>query len=119
MRSMHCWGVVSFTALLLAILLSPDAALSDDESPAILHLAFRDHIVTIESSPQGTRYSVHTSSGTLLSENLTDDQLEAAHPKMHSDIHASYASDPSENLIWAGQSENRFEAAEDAILKLE
>ena len=107
-------GIVSFAALLLAILVSSHADSSDDETLAIVHLAFRDHIVTITSSPRGLRYSVSTTSGTLLGEDLTEDQLLAAHPKLHSHIRSSYASDESGSFIWAGQSESLIEPAADA-----
>ncbi len=112
---MHHRGIPSFSALLLAISVSAHADPADDEALAIAHLAFRDHIVTITSSPRGPRYSVRTTSGTLLSENLTEDQLLAAHPKLHSHIRSSYASDESGNFIWAGQSESLIEPAADAV----
>ena len=108
-------GIASFTALLLAILLSTHAALADDEALSIVHLAFRDHIVTINSSPQGIRYSVRTTSGTLLSEDLTEEQLLAAHPELHSHIRSSYASDESGRFIWAGRNDSQVEPAVDAI----
>ena len=107
-------GIASFAALLLATLLSTHAALADDEALSIVHLAFRDHIVTIRSSPQGIRYSVRTTSGTLLSEDLTEEQLLAAHPELHSHIRSSYASDESGSFIWAGRSESLIEPAVDS-----
>ena len=109
-------GIVSVTALLLATLLLTHAALADNEAPSIVQLAFRDHIVTISSSPDGPQYSVRTTSGTLLNENLTDEQLLAAHPKLHSQIHSSYASDESGSFIWAARSESQIEPAGDAII---
>jgi hypothetical protein len=111
---MRHFGSVSFAALLLAISFSTHADSSDDEALAIAHLAFRDHIVTITSSPRGLRYSVRTTSGTLLGESLTEDQLLAAHPELHSRIRSSYASDESGSFIWAGRSESLIEPAADA-----
>ena len=108
---MRHMGIVSLTALLLVPLLSPHAAPADDEAFSIVHLAFRDHIVTIRSSHEGPRYSVRTSSGRLLSENLADEQLLAAHPKLHSHIRSSYASDESGSFVWAGRSESQAEPA--------
>ncbi len=108
-------GIASFTALLLAILLSTDSTLADDEALSIVHLAFRDHIVTIRSFPQGIHYSVRTTSGTLLSEDLSDEQLLAAYPELHSQIRSSYASDESGGFIWAGRSKSQVEPAVDAI----
>ena len=112
---MHHLGIVSVTALLLATLLSTHAAIADDEAPSIVQLAFRDHIVTISSSSGGPQYTVRTTSGTLLSENLTDEQLLAAHPKLHFHIRSSYASNESGSFIWAGRSESQIEPAGDAI----
>jgi len=111
---MRYLGSVSFAALLLAILAFTQAGSADDEALSIVHLAFRDHVVTITSSPQGPRYSVRTTSGTLLSEGLTEDQLLAAHPKLHSHIRSSVASDESGSFIWAGRSESLIEPAADA-----
>ncbi len=108
-------GIVSFAALLSAILFSSHADAAEDEALPIVHLAFRDYIVTITSPPQGPRYSVRTASGKLLSENLSEDRLRAAHPKLHSDIQSSVASDGSGSLIWAGRSESLIEPALDAV----
>jgi hypothetical protein len=107
-------GIVSFAILLLAVSTFAHADSADDEALSIVHLAFRDHIVTITSSPRGPRYSVRTTSGTLLSEDLTEDQILAAHPKLHSHIRSSYASDESGSFIWAGRSEGLIEPAVDA-----
>jgi hypothetical protein len=108
-------GIVSFATLLLAILVSTQAGSAEDEALPIVHLAFRDRIVTITSPPQGNRYSVRTTSGTLLSKDLTEDQLLAAHPKLHSDIRSSHASDASGKFIWAGRSDSLIEPALDAF----
>jgi hypothetical protein len=107
-------GIVFLAVLLLAISTSTHADSADDEALSIVHLAFRDHIVTITSSPRGLRYSVRTTSGTLLSEDLTEDRLLAAHPKLHSHIRSSYANDESGSFIWAGRSESLIEPAVDA-----
>ena len=112
---MRYLGSVSLAALLLAISAFTQAGSADDEALSIVHLAFRDHVVTITSSPQGPRYSVRTTSGTLLSEDLTDDQLLAEHPKLHSHIRSSVASDESGSFIWAGRSESLIEPAADAV----
>ncbi len=108
-------GMLCFAALLLAIPVFAHADSADDEALSIVHLAFRDHTVTITASPQGPRYSVRTTSGTLLSEDLTEDRLLAAHPRLHSLIRSSYASDQSGGFIWAGRSEGLIEPAVDAV----
>ena len=107
--------IVSCAAVLSAILASSHADSAENEALPIVHLAFRDYLVSIASAPQGPRYSVRTTSGKLLSEDLSEDQLLAAHPKLHSDIQSSYATDGSERLIWAGRSQSLIEPALDAI----
>ena len=106
-------GIVAFAVLLLALTTSAQADPADDEALSIVELAFRDHIVTIASSPQGPLFSVRTTSGEILSEKLTEDQLLAAHPKLHSHIRSSYASDGSGSFIWAGREESLIEPAAD------
>lgn len=108
-------GGISLAVLLLAISTFSQVGSADDEAPSIVHLAFRDHVVTITSSPQGPRYSVRTTSGALLSEDLSEDQLLAAHPKLHSQIRSSVASDDSGSFIWAGRSESLIEPPADAV----
>jgi hypothetical protein len=107
--------IVCLAVLLLAIPTSSQAESPDDEALAIAHLAFRDQIVTISSSPRGLRYSVRTTSGKLISEDLTEDQLLAAHPKLHSHIRSSQASDGSGSFIWAGRSEDLIAPAANAV----
>ncbi len=112
---MRTLGIVSFTALLSAILLSTHAAVADDEAPVIAHLAFREYFVTIKSSAEGPQYSVRTRSGTILSDDLTDEQLLAAHPKLHSHIRASHAAVESGSFTWAGRSESLIEPVAEPI----
>jgi hypothetical protein len=91
----------------------PDSSFADDSALPIVKLAFRDHIVTISSTAQGLRYSVRTSSGALLSENLTEQELLAAHPQLHSHIRSGYANDAPGSYIWAGSDEFSTEQPED------
>jgi len=95
------------------------AALADDETLSIVKLAFRDHTVTISSSPEGLRYTVRDRSGTLLGENLTEQELFAAHPKLHSQIRSSYADDGTGSFIWAGRDESLIEPPEDSSIENE
>ena len=103
MRYRH---VGSLAALALAVLLFTHASVADDETPAIVHLEFRDHLVTIRSSPQGPLYSVRTRSGEMLDENLSEEQLLAAHPKLSMRIRSGHAGDESGSYIWAGRDES-------------
>jgi len=93
------------------------AALADDDTLSIVKLAFRDHIVTISSSPEGLRYTVRNRSGTLLSENLTEQELLAAHPKLHSQIRSGYADDATGSFIWAGRDESLIEPPPDSSIE--
>ncbi len=95
------------------------AALADDDTLSIVKLAFRDHTVTISSSPEGLRYTVRDRSGTLLGENLTEQELLAAHPKLHSQIRSSYADDGAGSFIWAGRDESLIEPPEDSSIENE
>ena len=95
------------------------ASFADDETLSIVELAFRDHRVTISSSPEGLRYTVRDRSGTLLSENLSEQELLAAHPKLHSQIRSGYADDATGSFIWAGSDESVIAPPEDASLENE
>ncbi len=108
-----------FLAFVLWTWAFPAASLADDETLSIVKLAFRDHTVTISSSPEGLRYSVCDSSGTPLSENLTEQELLAAHPKLHSQIRSGYADDATGSFIWAGRNESLIEQPEDSSIEEE
>jgi hypothetical protein len=90
--------------MFLALFLPLQTAPAGDDGVSIVHLAFADHIVTISSSPQGSLFSVRMTSGALVDENLTEDQLLAGYPELYDDIRSSYASDEAGNLMWAGRS---------------
>ena len=98
--------VSSLAALALAASLFTPASVADEQAPSIVQLAFRDHIVTISSSPQGPLYSVRTLSGEILDENLSDEEFLAAHPKLSTRIRSGYAGDDSGSFIWAGRDES-------------
>jgi len=85
------------------------AAVADDGAISIVHLAMRDHVVTISSSPDGPRYSVRARSGTLLSENLTDRELLASYPQLYLRINSGFANEDSGSFIWAGRDEELIE----------
>ena len=93
----------------------PAGSLADDDTLSIVKLAFRDHTVTISSSPEGLRYTVCDSAETPLSENLTEQELLAAHPKLHSQIRSGHAGDANGSFIWAGRDESLTEQS--AVVK--
>ncbi len=110
---MRYWIIDSFMTCVLTVALLTHASFADEEALSIVRLAFRDHIVTISSSPQGLLYSVRTSSGAALGENLNDQELLAAHPQLYSLIRTGYASDDSGSFIWAGRDESLIEPKAD------
>jgi hypothetical protein len=116
---MRNWLAHFFLVFVFCTWAFPGASLADDDSLSIVKLAFRDHIVTISSSPEGIRYSVRNRSGALLSENLTEQELLAAHPKLHSQIRSGYADDPTGSFIWAGRDESLIEQPEGSSIEEE
>jgi hypothetical protein len=116
---MRNWLAHFFLAFAFCTWVFPGASLADDDSLSIVKLAFRDHIVTISSSPESIRYSVRNNSGALLSENLTEQELLAAHPKLHSQIRSGYANDATGSFIWAGRDESLIEQPEDSSIEEE
>jgi len=97
----------SFVAFALAVAaplgIVSHAALADEGGPAIVHLAMRDHLVTISASPDGPRYSIRDRSGNLLSADISDEELLASYPQLYQRINSGVAGDDSESFIWAGQ----------------
>jgi hypothetical protein len=117
--TMRNWLAHFFLAFAFCSWVFPAASLADDETLSIVKLAFRDHTVTISSSPEGLRYSVCDSSDALLSENLTEQELLAAHPKLHSQIRSGHAGDASGTFIWAGRDEALIEQPQDSSIENE
>ena len=116
---MRNWIACFFLAFAFSTWAFPGAALADDDTLSIVKLAFRDQIVTISSSAEGLRYTVRDSSGALLGEDLTEQELLAAHPKLHSQIQSGYASDADGSFIWAGRDESLVEQPEDPSIENE
>ena len=109
-------------SLIIGVLVVPIAvndSRSDEETPTIAHLAFRDHVVTISSSAGGPLYTVRTHSGALVSEKLSDEQMLAAHPELHQRIRAGDASDDDGSFIWAGSDQPRVIEAPESEDELE
>jgi hypothetical protein len=114
---MRNWLAYFFLAFAFCSWAFPAASLADNDTLSIVKLAFRDHTVTISSSPEGIRYSVRDSSGALLSEDLTEHELLAAHPKLHSQIRSGHAGDASGSFIWAGRDESLIEQPQDSSIE--
>jgi len=59
--------------------------------PVIGYIERRDRTITIKSSPKGPVYSVKTSEGKVLFENLSAEQLRAQAPELHEFIKSAVA----------------------------
>src|SRR5262245_1273563 len=57
----------------------------------IVHLETQDKFVTIQSGPEGLVYRVQAKDGTVLHENLSEEQLKAQAPEMHDLIKTAVA----------------------------
>jgi hypothetical protein len=71
----------------------------ESDSPIIGYLEKRRQTITIKSGPQGTLYSIKTTEGTTLFENLTTDQLRAAAPELHELIRTAVAADSEKGSV--------------------
>ncbi len=60
--------------------------------PIIGHLEKQDRSITIKSGPNSTLYSVRTTNGKILFDNVSIEQLRAQAPELHEFIKASVAS---------------------------
>ena len=109
---------VAFGLVLAAFIgIVSHAALADESAPAIVHLAMRDHLVTISASPDGPRYSIRDRSGNLLSADLTDRELLASYPQLHRRINSGYAGEDSGSFVWAGRDEALIEPPVDSVVE--
>ena len=113
---MHRWLAHLILAFAMVSWPFPGPSLADGDGVPIVKLALRDHLVTISSAAQGLRYSVLTPSGELLSENLTEQELLAAHPQIFERIRSGYADGGSGSFIWAGSDESMTEPSEESSI---
>ena len=76
-------------SLLIAIVLTGPEPLTVPLEPVvagqqvIVHLASRDHVVSITASPDGPRYTAKTREGVLLATGLTLQELQEQHPDVY------------------------------------
>jgi hypothetical protein len=76
-------------SLLIAIVLTGPQLLTVplqpimDGRPVIVHLASRDHVVSITTGPDGPRYTAKTRDGVLLATGLTLQELQEQHPDVY------------------------------------
>ena len=64
---------------------------------SIVHLETQDKFVTIQSGAEGLVYQVQAKDGTLLHENLSEEQLKAQAPEMHDLIKTAVAGGDSKD----------------------
>jgi hypothetical protein len=76
-------------ALLIAIVLAGPPPLKVplqpvvDGRPVIVHLASRDHVVSITTGPNGPLYSAKTKEGVQIATGLSLQQLQQQHPEVY------------------------------------
>ena len=58
--------------------------------PVICYLEKKDRSITVKAGPKGTLYSVKTSDGKVLCDNVSLDQLRAQAPELHDFIKSAY-----------------------------
>src|SRR5215510_10257717 len=62
---------------------SPVVAKSVADYPVIGYIEKQGKVITIKAGPKGTLYSLKTTDGKVLSENLSAEQLRAQAPELH------------------------------------
>jgi hypothetical protein len=78
---------------------APSAVAAEDKASKVETLTVigyvqkRDRVITIKSGPKGVVYSVATTDGKILFENLTAQQLQARAPELHEFFKGSLAGD--------------------------
>jgi len=89
---------IRFVAVLLACSLAVPAG---GDEPVVVHLAFRDHLVSVHSG-QETLYTVRERNGEILSANVDGAQLLATYPELHERLSTAVAGPDSGGFNWAG-----------------
>jgi hypothetical protein len=74
------------------------AARAKADYPVITYLEGRDRVITIKNGPKGPLYSVRTSDGKVLCENLSKEQLSAKAPDLGEFLNNAVAGPPGSRL---------------------
>ena len=70
--------------------------------PSLGSLVLRDHIVVVEQTSDGLRYTIEGRDGSLVAENLTRDELESLAPGALRHLETGTALDARVD-VWAGR----------------
>lgn len=97
--------VVALLIILGNILFS--TAINAEEPDTITRLVMRDRIVVITNGKDGLKYSVKMKDGTVLSANLSENELAQKHPDVYEQVRPAYANDKNTPslLMWVGDLE--------------
>lgn len=89
-----------FAALLLSVALAAAGcgAVGTRVNPSLGSIVTRDHVVLVEQTPDGVRYSLETRSGDLVAENLTREELAAFDPRAAESLEQGTALDARVDL---------------------
>ncbi|MFQ4146450.1 hypothetical protein [Chlorogloeopsis sp. ULAP02] len=104
---MRSYPVVALLMLLGNLLFS--TAISAEEPVTITSLELRDRIVVITNGKDELKYSVKMKDGTMLSANLSEDELAQQHPDIYDQVRPAYANDKNTPglLMWVGDLEGK------------
>lgn len=82
-------------------------AINAEEPDTITRLVMRDRIVVITNGKDGLKYSVKMKDGTVLSANLSENELAQKHPDVYEQVRPAYANDKNTPslLMWVGDLE--------------
>ncbi|MEM8807594.1 MAG: hypothetical protein AAGF01_16365 [Cyanobacteria bacterium P01_G01_bin.38] len=74
------------------------------ETTPLTQLVFRDKTVLISASAEGIQYSLRLADGTVVADNLSEDQLAAQYPDLHNQVQTLIAGSNADNdvMIWGG-----------------
>ncbi len=79
--------------LVLAAQILFSTAIRAEEPATITRLVMRDRVIIITNAQDGVKYSVKTKDGSVLSANLTEDELAQKHPDVYEQVRPAYAGD--------------------------
>ena len=80
---------------------------AEKPNPPIVHLAFRNYLVTIHAGAETPLYTVRTTEGTVVGSQLSEQQLAARYPEVHEQIEPAIAAPNADSFLWIGPNPGR------------
>jgi hypothetical protein len=94
--------IACLSALVAFAVAASIPAEAEDADPAIVHLAFRDYLVTIHAGADAPLYTVRTADGALVASQLSAQQLAARYPRLHEQLEPAIAAPDTGTFLWMG-----------------